>query len=117
MAGNHRRLLGQNDLDTAALEPGAVELTVVLRDASRVHHHAVAERILATGMQRQTGLPAALGDEGEIRQAAEVVDVAVADDQSIRVRRLYSQHGVVIGEGRHPVAEVQQDLPPLRSSD
>ena len=103
----------QGHLEAARVEADPVELPLVDGGGGR-HDEAVAERVLASRIERHAGAEPAL--RRERRERAVVIGVAVAQDQGVRPRGVDPERPVVVGEVELREAEVEEDLPALRAA-
>src|SRR5215831_6316094 len=98
VARHYGGLLGQDDCEPPGFKLGAVKLPQVAPLAVRHHHPAVAEGVLAPGVEGEAGLHPPLQGAGQVRQRAVVVVMSVAHDQGIGHGRVDLEHLVVVRE-------------------
>src|SRR5262245_38699439 len=110
VACHHGGLLGQHHLETLRFEFRAIELSTVALLTVWRHHPAVAEGILASGVQGQTGWHLPMQDTHQVREGTVVVGVPVTNDQGVGLGRVDFEHLVVVGETLPGPGEVEQDL-------
>src|SRR5690606_38102157 len=98
VAGDHRAALGDHDVDASLLEPGTVENAEAGALAARARDPALAEGVITADVQGQVLRHARAPLLEEFHQSAEVIGMAVTDDQGLDLVGLDAEDVQVVHE-------------------
>src|SRR5215471_7074451 len=113
MVRDNCRLLGELDIESTRFHVSPIELIAIHPTAIRQDIPAHAEAVFAAGGQRcPVGGPGRCA-VSQVQESAKMVEVTVAENQAIRLRRVNSQQAVVGEQVLTGQRKIDEDLAPL----
>lgn len=107
MVGYDRRILGQDNSDASRLNIGFIQLSAASPASICSYVPSSAERIFAASVERKSAFRPARVVVGSSQEAAEMIAVAMAHDQSVDAACIDLESGVVAQEIRVRVDKVE----------